>query len=101
IVLATAGKVAESALELAGPANLAGKTIIGACNPIADTPPVEGVLSYFTGRGQRADDRSAVCTGHADDVLLRQRRGREGAGGGRDPAVRLGAVRLRRDYRVA
>jgi predicted dinucleotide-binding enzyme len=48
IVLATAGKVAENAVELAGVANLAGKTIIDACNPIADAPPVNGVLKFFT-----------------------------------------------------
>src|SRR5437016_746265 len=48
-VLATGGKVAEDALELTGPANLSGKTLIDATNPIADAPPVEGALSYFTG----------------------------------------------------
>src|SRR5437764_70528 len=57
IVLATAGKVAESALDLAGTANLAGKTIIDACNPIADKPPVEGVLSYFTGPNESLGER--------------------------------------------
>jgi hypothetical protein len=31
-----------------GPANLAGKTIIDACNPIADAMPVKGALSFFT-----------------------------------------------------
>jgi hypothetical protein len=49
IVLATNGNVATNALELAGLDNLAGKTIMDACNPIANTPPVQGVLSYFTG----------------------------------------------------
>jgi predicted dinucleotide-binding enzyme len=49
LVLATAGKAAESALELAGAANLAGKTVMDATNPIADAPPKQGVLRYFTG----------------------------------------------------
>lgn len=57
IVLATAGPVAESALELAGIENLNGKTIMDACNPIADTPPVQGVLSYFTGPNESLGER--------------------------------------------
>src|SRR4051812_11601330 len=48
IVLAVKGKAAATALGLAGAENLAGKTIIDATNPIADTPPVNGVLSVFT-----------------------------------------------------
>jgi predicted dinucleotide-binding enzyme len=57
IVLATAGKAAESALELAGADNLAGKTIIDACNPIADAPPQQGLLSYFTGPNESLGER--------------------------------------------
>ena len=50
IVLATLGVAAENALELAGLANLAGKTVMDACNPIAEgTPPQQGVLKFFTG----------------------------------------------------
>jgi 8-hydroxy-5-deazaflavin:NADPH oxidoreductase len=49
IVLAVKGNVASEALGLAGAANLAGKTVIDACNPIADAPPVNGVLQFFTG----------------------------------------------------
>jgi 8-hydroxy-5-deazaflavin:NADPH oxidoreductase len=48
IVLATKGSAALSALQLAGKENLSGKTIIDTTNPIADTPPENGVLSYFT-----------------------------------------------------
>jgi len=48
-VLATKGTVAENALALAGPENLAGKTILDATNPIADAPPVDGVLQFITG----------------------------------------------------
>lgn len=48
IVLAVKGKAAGEALRLAGVANLQGKTVIDACNPIEDAPPVNGVLQYFT-----------------------------------------------------
>jgi predicted dinucleotide-binding enzyme len=48
VVLAVGGAVALDALGLAGAANIAGKTVIDACNPIGGGPPVHGVLSYFT-----------------------------------------------------
>ncbi|MGO8799505.1 MAG: NADPH-dependent F420 reductase [Roseiarcus sp.] len=48
VVLAVGGAVALDALALAGAANIAGKTVIDACNPIGGGPPVHGVLSYFT-----------------------------------------------------
>ncbi|HLW67407.1 MAG TPA: NAD(P)-binding domain-containing protein [Gemmataceae bacterium] len=48
VVLAVNGKVAAEALRQAGAANLAGKVVIDACNPIADAPPVNGVLKFFT-----------------------------------------------------
>jgi predicted dinucleotide-binding enzyme len=48
VVLAVKGAVASDALRLATAANLAGKTIIDATNPIADLPPVNGVLRFFT-----------------------------------------------------
>jgi hypothetical protein len=48
IVLAVKGSVAAEALRLAGEKNLSGKAVIDACNPIADAPPVNGVLPYFT-----------------------------------------------------
>jgi len=48
IVLAVKGSVAAEALRLAGADKLAGKTIIDAANPIADAPPVNGVLRFFT-----------------------------------------------------
>lgn len=48
IVLAVKGKVAAEALSLAGRKNLAGKTVIDACNPIEDAPPQNGVLRFFT-----------------------------------------------------
>ncbi len=48
VVLAVKGTAAESVVQLAGAANLAGKTVIDTCNPIADAPPEHGVLHYFT-----------------------------------------------------
>lgn len=48
VILATKGSVAGEALELAGPANLENKVIIDATNPIADTPPDNGVLHFST-----------------------------------------------------
>lgn len=48
VVLAVQGSAAKDAIELAGPANLAGKTIIDTCNPIADAPPEHGLFKFFT-----------------------------------------------------
>ena len=48
LVLAVKGTAAKQALEMAGVANLNGKTIIDTTNPIADLPPDGGVLHFFT-----------------------------------------------------
>lgn len=56
-VLATLGRVAENAIELAGPRNLAGKTIIDATNPLADSPPVDGVLAFTTGPNESLGEK--------------------------------------------
>ncbi len=48
VVLAVKGAVAGDALRAAGVANLAGKIIMDATNPIADVPPTNGVLNFFT-----------------------------------------------------
>ena len=48
IVLAVKGTIAKKVLGLMGHENLHGKTIIDATNPIADAPPVNGVLKFFT-----------------------------------------------------
>ena len=48
VVLAVKGVAAESVVDLAGAANLAGKTVIDTTNPIAESPPVNGVLNFFT-----------------------------------------------------
>jgi 8-hydroxy-5-deazaflavin:NADPH oxidoreductase len=48
IVLAVQGGAAKDALTLAGAANLAGKTIMDATNPIGGAPDANGILPYFT-----------------------------------------------------
>jgi 8-hydroxy-5-deazaflavin:NADPH oxidoreductase len=57
VVLAVKGDVAQQALQAAGPANLGGKTVIDATNPIADAPPVNGVLKFFTSLDQSLMER--------------------------------------------
>ncbi len=48
VVLAVKGTAAQDALRAANPSNLAGKPVIDATNPIADAPPTNGVLKFFT-----------------------------------------------------
>ena len=49
LVLAVHGSAAEAVLGLAGAANLEQKIVIDTTNPIADAPPVDGVVQFFTG----------------------------------------------------
>lgn len=48
LVLAVKGSVASDVLRMAEAADLTGKTILDATNPIADAAPTNGVLHYFT-----------------------------------------------------
>lgn len=48
IVLAAKGTTAKETLKMAGAEKLKGKTIIDTTNPIAEAPPENGVLKYFT-----------------------------------------------------
>ncbi len=57
VVLAVKGTVAADALRAAGAANLAGKPVMDAANPIADAPPVNGVLRFFTNHEQSLMER--------------------------------------------
>lgn len=57
IVLAVKGTAAHEALELAGKSNVAGKAVIDATNPIADAPPINGVLKFFTGLDESLMER--------------------------------------------
>ena len=47
-VLAVKGSVAMEVIRSSGAANLAGKVVMDATNPIADDPPTGGVLKFFT-----------------------------------------------------
>jgi predicted dinucleotide-binding enzyme len=56
VVLAVKGTAAEEAVSLCGSA-LDGKTVLDTTNPIADEPPVNGVLKYFTGPNESLMER--------------------------------------------
>jgi 8-hydroxy-5-deazaflavin:NADPH oxidoreductase len=57
VVLAVKGTVALDAAKAAGAANIAGKPVIDATNPIADAPPTNGVLKFFTSLDQSLMER--------------------------------------------
>lgn len=57
VVLAVKGHAAEAVLEAAGVANLAGKVVIDATNPIEEVAPDNGVLRYFTGPNESHMER--------------------------------------------
>jgi predicted dinucleotide-binding enzyme len=48
VVLAVKGTAAVNAIREAGAENLSGKPVMDATNPIADAPPENGVLKFFT-----------------------------------------------------
>jgi len=48
LVLAVKGTAAEAALREAGEANIAGKLVVDTTNPIANEPPEDGVIRFFT-----------------------------------------------------
>jgi hypothetical protein len=56
LVLAVKGTVAEQAVKLAGD-GMNGKLVLDATNPIADAPPVDGILTYFTGPNESLMER--------------------------------------------
>ncbi len=57
VVIAVKGSAADAALDQAGIANLAGKTVIDATNPIAEAPPDNGVIRYFTNANESLMER--------------------------------------------
>jgi predicted dinucleotide-binding enzyme len=65
VVLAVKGTVAEAVVRSVAGA-LAGKTVIDVCNPIADLPPVNGVVQYFTSPNESLMERlqNAVPAAH-------------------------------------
>ncbi len=52
VVLAVKGTAALEAIEKAKTSSLSGKTVIDTTNPIADVPPENGVLKFFTDLNQ-------------------------------------------------
>jgi hypothetical protein len=56
VVLAVKGTAAESVLELCEGA-IDGKTVLDTTNPIAESPPENGVLKYFTGPNESLMER--------------------------------------------
>ncbi len=69
VVLAVKGTAALPALALAGDANIAGKTVIDTTNPIADEPPQNGILRYFTGPNDSLMERLQAA--HAGAHLVK------------------------------
>ena len=68
VVVATKGAAAEAALKAAGIASLKGKTVIDTTNPIADAPPVNGVLQYFTSQNESLMERLQAAAPEAHFV---------------------------------
>src|SRR6188768_1587206 len=68
VVVATKGTAAEAAVKAAGIANLNGKTVIDTTNPIADAPPVHGVLQYFTSQNESLMERLQALAAEAQFV---------------------------------
>lgn len=66
LVLAVKGTAALQALQTAGAANLANKPVIDTTNPIAEAPPTNGVLKFFTSHDQSLMERlqSALPDAH-------------------------------------
>jgi hypothetical protein len=56
VVLAVKGTAAEEAVGLCGD-GLDGKVVLDATNPIADAPPTNGVIAYFTGPNESLMER--------------------------------------------
>ncbi len=57
VVLAVKGTGAEAAVDACGAGALDGKPVIDTCNPIAEAPPVHGVLGYFTAPNESLMER--------------------------------------------
>ncbi|HKU36700.1 MAG TPA: NAD(P)-binding domain-containing protein [Polyangiales bacterium] len=57
VVLAVKGTGAEEAVRQAGPESLAGKPVLDTTNPIAEKPPQDGVIAFFTGPNESLMER--------------------------------------------
>jgi predicted dinucleotide-binding enzyme len=65
VVLAVKGTIAAEVLSSVGHANLTGKVVIDTTNPIADAPPEDGVLRYFTGPNESLMERLQAAAPNA------------------------------------
>lgn len=68
IVLAVKGTASEEVLKLADLKNLEGKTIIDTTNPISDTPPSNGVISFFTDYNESLMEKLQKLASYANFV---------------------------------
>lgn len=57
VVLAVKGTAALEAVQAAGPGHLAGKLVIDCTNPIANEPPDNGAIRFFTGPNESLMER--------------------------------------------
>jgi hypothetical protein len=64
LILAVKGSAAEEALKLSGKENHADKIVIDTTNPIADAPPANGVLQFFTGQNESLMERLQASFPH-------------------------------------
>jgi predicted dinucleotide-binding enzyme len=68
VVLAIKGGAAESTIRNLPAETISGKTIIDTTNPIADRPPTNGVLSFFTNLNDSLMERLQQIAPSADFV---------------------------------
>jgi predicted dinucleotide-binding enzyme len=57
LLLAVKGQIVDKVIELSKPENFSGKTVIDANNPIADGPPVKGVVPFTTGPNESLGEK--------------------------------------------
>jgi 8-hydroxy-5-deazaflavin:NADPH oxidoreductase len=68
VVLCTLGRAALDVVAQAGPANLAGKTLIDTTNPLADAAPEQGVLAFTTGPNESLGEQVQAAAPEAHVV---------------------------------
>lgn len=68
LVLAVLGRAVEKVVELAGPETLSGKPVIDTTNPIADAPPLNGVLRFTTGPNESLGEKIQLLAPRAHVV---------------------------------
>jgi hypothetical protein len=65
VVLAVKGTAAAGTVQALGAEALAGKVVIDATNPIAEAPPANGVLAFFTSLDESLMERLQRAAPHA------------------------------------